>query len=417
MAARKSANLYVRSGKLIEWPQMNPVQTAAALSVAALLAAGLASAQPRTGGMITKPTVTLPDGAGRDITKSVCATTCHGPDIIVGKGRTRDQWTAVVNSMVARGAKASEPELQQIAEYLSSHFAPGMVTLTGAGPASRNGSGSGNSSRRGGSEFGEGPGPLGGGAADSHVVDDVAADRGKTVYIAECITCHGNKARGGNPNLPASQQGPDLIRSVVILHDRYGNEIGPYLKKGHPLQSGRPAASMTTAQVADLAHFLHQKVYFTLRSFPVLQIQNVLTGNAKDGAAYFNGAGKCSTCHSPTGDLAGIGKRYEPPTIQSKFLFPQTVGFGRGPAVNPVKAHPVTVTVTQANGQKMEGTLVRMDDFNVALRDSDGNYHSYTRSAALKVEKHDPYEAHVALLDQYTDKNIHDVVAYLESLK
>jgi mono/diheme cytochrome c family protein len=354
----------------------------------------------------------LPDGTGKDVTQKVCGSTCHGPDIIMGKGRTRDQWTAVVNTMVSRGAKASIAELTQISEYLSSHFGPGVSApkVAVSAPPRRGGRSGGG----GPGDSGRGPGPLGAGAADSHVVDDAGAERGKSVYIAECITCHGVKARGGNPNLPTNQQGPDLIRSLVVLHDRYGKEIGPFLAKGHPLQSGR--SSLKADEVSDLAHFLHQKVYNTLRSGPELQIQNVLTGDPKAGAAYFNGAGKCNTCHSPTGDLKGIGRKYDPPTIQSKFLFPHTVGFGRRGA-SATTEKPVTVTVTQSNGQAVTGVLVALDDFNVSFRDSDGNYRSFKITESLKVVKHDPYAMHVTLLDRYTDKDIHDIVAYLESLK
>jgi len=351
----------------------------------------------------------LPDGAGRDVTQKVCGATCHGPDIIMGKGRSRDQWTAVVNTMVGRGAKASEAELVQIAQYLTTHFGPNMVVTAVPSRGNRAGAGSSGAS-------GRGPGPLGAGAADSHVVDDAGANRGKTVYIAECITCHGPKARGADGGLPRNQQGADLIRSLVVLRDRYGNTIGPFLAKGHPLQSGRPASSLRTEQVADLAHFLHQKVYNTLRSGSELQIQNILTGDPKAGAAYFNGAGKCNTCHSPTGDLKGIGRRYDPPTIQSKFLFPRSVGFARGGAAAQ-SAKPVTVTVTQASGDVVEGVLDKMDDFNVSLRDAQGNYRSFKITPSIKVVKNDPSAMHVTLLDQYTDKNMHDIVAYLESLK
>jgi cytochrome c oxidase cbb3-type subunit III len=384
--------------------QMN-VRILAAFALAAMFSAMAFPQPPAAGG---RSAVQLPEGAGKDVTQKVCGSTCHGPDIIVGKGRTRDQWTAVVNTMVGRGAKASESELIQISEYLSSHFGPNMVVASGP-PGRGNRPGAAGAS-------GRGPGPLGAGAADSHVVDDAGAERGKSVYIAECITCHGVKARGGNPNLPSNQQGPDLIRSLVVLHDRYGNGIGPFLAKGHPLQSGRPASSLKVEQVADLAHFLHQKVYNTLRSGPELQIQNVLTGDAKAGAVYFNGAGKCNTCHSPAGDFKGIGRRYDPPTIQSKFLFPRTVGFGRGGAAS-TKEKPVTVTVTQSNGEAVAGVLLALDDFNVSLRDSQGNYRSFKITESLKVVKHDPYATHVALLDQYTDKDIHDIVAYLGSLK
>ena len=376
------------------------------LALPAMFAATLLAQVTGTRGQAGPP---LPDGPGKDITHKVCGATCHGTDVIVGKGRTRDQWTAVVNAMVGRGAKATEAELVQIAEYLTSHFGPRMVVTGISTRGDRPGS---NAPRA----TGRGPGPLGAGAADSHVVDDAGAERGKSVYIAECITCHGVKARGGDSSLPRNQQGADLIRSLIALRDRYGSGIGPFLAKGHPLQSGRPASALKAEQVADLAHFLHQKVYNTLRTGSELQIQNVLTGDPKAGEAYFNGAGKCNTCHSPTGDLKGIGRKYDPPTIQSKFLFPRSVGFGRRGAA-PVTAKPVTVTVTQSTGEVVEGVLQTLDDFNVVLRDAQGNYRSFKITQDMKVVKHDPYAMHIALLDQYTDKDMHDIVAYLESLK
>jgi len=224
------------------------------------------------------------------------------------------------------------------------------------------------------------------------------------------------KARGGNEALPATQRGPDLIRSMVVLKDRYGSLVSPFLAKGHPMRSGGDAKSLSPAQAGDLAHFLHQRVYATLRNGAELQILNILSGDSKAGATYFSGAGKCSGCHSVTGDFAGIGRRYDAVTLQQKFLFPRTVAFGRG-APPPQPSKPVRVTVTQANGQTVAGNLVSLDDFNVALRDGEGNYRSFTITPQMKVVKQDPLDAHVALLDEISDKNIHDVVAYLESLK
>src|SRR5262245_18602517 len=118
------------------------------------------------------------------------------------------------------------------------------------------------------------------GPGDKQTVDGAAADRGKTTYIAECITCHGPKARG-------SESGPDLIRSLVVLADRYANELGPFLRKGHPRQSGASAANFTQPQIQDLSHFLKQQFNETLRSSPNFRIQNVLTGDARAGSAYF----------------------------------------------------------------------------------------------------------------------------------
>lgn len=238
------------------------------------------------------------------------------------------------------------------------------------------------------------------GAADKHVVDAAAADRGRTVWAAECITCHGTQARG-------TDTGANLVQSVLVLHDRYGSELGPFLKKGHKTQSGKASDSFTEAQVTDLSHFIHQRVYETLRSSPTFIPQNVLTGDREAGAKYFNGEGRCSTCHSPIGDLKGIGSRYEAPALQQRFMFPRS---GRG-------AKPATVTVTPMGGTPISGTLVAMDDFTVALRDASGEYRSFKRSSDLKVVKNDPYAAHAELLDRITDKNMHDVVAYLERLK
>jgi hypothetical protein len=203
----------------------------------------------------------------------------------------------------------------------------------------------------------------------------------------------------------------------VILKDRYGATLGGFLKnKKHPTTSGRLSASLLGAEVIDLSHYLHLKVTDTLRSGPYSKPINVLTGDAAAGKAYFNSAGGCAKCHSVTGDLAGIGNKYDPVMIQQKFLFPKTFGFGRG-ARNVAPPKPVTLDVTPANGKTVSGVLVHLDDFNVALRDASGEFHSWARTASLKVVKNDPYAAHVELLDKYTDKNMHDITAYLESIK
>ena len=121
------------------------------------------------------------------------------------------------------------------------------------------------------------------------------------------------------------------------------------------------------------------------------------------------------TCHSPTGDLAGIGKRYDPPTLQSKFLFPRTVGFGRAGA-RAATSKPVTVTVTQSSGEVVRAywTDWTISTSRCAMREASTTPGNDRR---LKVEKHDPYAAHNELLDHYTDKDIHNIVAYLETLK
>jgi len=245
------------------------------------------------------------------------------------------------------------------------------------------------------------------GPYNKQIVDPAAADRGRHIFATECVECHGPTARG-------TDTGPNLIRSNVVLHDRVGSELGPFLKKGHPLQSKGSSAAFTADQVADLSHFLKQRVDDALKRQPMGDHINIITGDAAAGKAYFEGDGKCTTCHSLTGNLAGIGSRYaEPVDLQQAMLFPTGRGRGgRGPATAPVK-----LTVTPAGGAAITGDLVFLDDFNAQLRDASGKLHMFERTPGLKVVKTDPLAEHHALLDRITDKNIHDLVVYLETVK
>jgi mono/diheme cytochrome c family protein len=254
---------------------------------------------------------------------------------------------------------------------------------------------------------------AGAGPSDKPPVDAAAADRAKPVYTAECVTCHGTMARG-------TAKGPNLIRSLVVLKDRCGSVLGPYLKDAHKAQSPAAAANLTAPQIFDLAHYLRQRVNDSLRGSPLFVSQNVLTGDPEAGLSYFEGEGKCTTCHSIKGDLAGIGRRLEPIDLQQRMLFP---GAGRGgrrgapaPGGAPSRA-AVTVTVTPPDQPAVSGVLVQMDDFTVALRDGSGVYRSFKRTPGLQVVKNNPLAFHQELLDRLTDKNMHDLVAYLEKVK
>jgi mono/diheme cytochrome c family protein len=248
------------------------------------------------------------------------------------------------------------------------------------------------------------------GPNEQHKVDAAAADRGRLVWAAECISCHGTYARG-------DEDGPNLIQSVLVLRDRYASEIGPFLAKGHPMQSGKPSSALTEAQVKDVAHFIHQRVFDTLRGSPIFEVQDVLTGDPKAGEAFFNAEGGCTKCHSATGDLADVGARHNPATLQTRFLFPQSRGRGRGFLSSGPEPKKTRVTVTAPSGPDVSGELVHLDDFNVALRDAAGVYRSFKRTPELKVVEDDPYAAHIALLDRITDQQMHDTVAYLETLR
>lgn len=342
----------------------------------------------------------------RQVVQKVCGN-CHTPESVIGGHRSRVQWQDTIDKMVGLGAKGTQDEFATVLDYLASQYGPNSPAQT----TEANG--------RGGRGPGRGaapqPGGLTMGADDKHVVDDAAADRGRKVWAAECIDCHGTYARG-------TDNGPNLVRSDLVLHDRYADQIGPFLRKGHPMQSGARSTTLTAAQISDLAHFIHQRVYDTLRDSPIFVMHNILTGDAQAGKAYFNGPGRCSTCHSPTGDLKGVGAKYEPPTLLARFLNPRPSGGrgrgGRGAQTVPNPAvKEVTLTVTPPSGKAVSGTPVVFDDFDVAVRDSAGEYHAWKRTADLKVVKNDPYAAHDELLTQYTDKNMHDILAYLVTLK
>jgi mono/diheme cytochrome c family protein len=221
-------------------------------------------------------------------------------------------------------------------------------------------------------------------------VDTAAATRGRAVYTQFCVNCHGALAKG-------TEEAPDLIRSPLVLRDRLGNELGPALKT---LPDHK--RDLTNAQVADMTHFLKDQVEKTAKNRNPERPPNVLTGNLAAGRAYFNGAGKCNTCHSPIGDLAGVGRRFQDAVdLQQRFLFPR-------------RTKPVQVTVTPPG---VTGDLVRIDDFNISLKTAAGEHRTWTRTDTLRVDLNDPLKAHIDLLEIYTDQDMHNVVRYLESLK
>jgi len=236
-----------------------------------------------------------------------------------------------------------------------------------------------------------------GGPTDRPALDEAAAMRGRRVYAEHCINCHGSTAKGG-PN------GPDLIRSTVVLRDRLGTGVGPAMRA----TPGSHAATLTPDQVVDVSHFLRERIEAITRNRTPRGPINVLTGNPEAGRAYFNGAGRCSTCHSPAGDLSGLRARMpDGLTLQQRFLFPTLTRSNK----------QVEVTVTPPSGPPVSGTLVRIDNFSVSLRDAAGDYRAFSRVPGVIVDVRDPLSVHHELLDQYTDDAIHDVVAYLWTLK
>jgi mono/diheme cytochrome c family protein len=250
-------------------------------------------------------------------------------------------------------------------------------------------------------------------------VDPKAYERGTALYASFCAGCHGPTGHGG----PGA---PDLVRSLVVLDDEKGILITPVLRDGRP-DAGMPKLGLADAQISDLVDWLHVQTYAADHR-TTYAYQDVLTGDPRKGEAYFKVT--CAGCHSATGDLKGIGARYDGFALQARWLQPRGGrvagggggrGAGRGGRGGGETASTrgvTTVTVTLPSGQKVSGTLDRVDDFSVSLRDSSGEYRSFTREGSVpKVEINDPLKPHVDLLAKYTDADVHNITAYLVTLK
>ena len=237
-------------------------------------------------------------------------------------------------------------------------------------------------------------------------IDKEAAERGRKVFVPTCGFCHGNDAHG--------KSGPDLVRSPLVLHDNKGDSIGPVIQNGRP-DRGMPAFPLSAEQIADISVFLHSRAADVSNRF-AYKIGDLITGNAQKGAAFFNGDGHCGSCHSTTGDLAHVATKYQPVELQRRMLYPapNLIDVLLGRAVTP--SAPTKVTVHLASGERVSGTLEHLDEFTVSLEDSAGWHRSFSRES-VTLDVQDPRAAHEGLLPKYSDQQMHDVFAYLETLK
>ena len=226
-----------------------------------------------------------------------------------------------------------------------------------------------------------------------------AAERGHAQFAKSCGFCHGKDGNGG-------AEGPNLMRSSVVRHDQNGDLIGQTIRDGRP-SGGMPPIALSPQQISDIVTYLHAAVAVSDRTSAGrpshdYSLQRLLTGNAQAGKSYFNGAGGCSQCHSPTGDLSGIARKYSPVELQARFLYPT--------------GKPQTATAKTSTGDTATGKLIHLDAFYVAIENEDGWYQSWPRKE-VTVEVHNPIAAHVELLSKYTNKDVHNLFAYLETLK
>jgi len=247
--------------------------------------------------------------------------------------------------------------------------------------------------------------------------DPALVARGLTLYTSFCRACHGPDLRGGDMG------GPNLLRSQLVLNDKGGEAITPVVRAGRvPVGGGTPmpALQLPDEDMKALAEYVHS-VVFTAQpqgAPPPGSVAplNLLVGNARAGERYFKA--ECASCHSVTGDLAGIGSRVASvELLQNSWVAGRRAGAA---ASGPSNRSAVRVEVALAGGERIAGRLVRMDDFTVSLTTDGGEYRSFTRRGTPRVEAvkvDDPLAQHRVLWTKLSNKDMHDVTAYLAGLK
>ncbi len=232
-------------------------------------------------------------------------------------------------------------------------------------------------------------------AAPAYAATLVSA--GQSKFVQDCGFCHGRDAGGG-------EDGPDLTRSKLVAEDVEGNKIGPVVRNGRP-QNGMPRFTVSDQELAELVAFIHTQKTIAesqkggRRGVDVADLQ---TGNPEAGKQYFNGAGKCSSCHSVTGDLAGLTRRLNGLKLEERLMYP--------------RGAKSKIVITLPSGETIAGELAYKDEFNVAVLDPSGWYRSFPVSK-VKYKIDSPADAHVDLLAKYTDEDIHNLMAYLQTLR
>jgi cytochrome c oxidase cbb3-type subunit 3 len=231
--------------------------------------------------------------------------------------------------------------------------------------------------------------------------DAAQVQAGQTRFTAQCGFCHGRDAAGG-------ETGPDLTRSALLAEDTRGDKLGPFLRQGRA-DKGMPVFNLPAADLNAIVAFLHdQKTRFEAEGGGRRSVdpEDLATGDAASGRRYFEGAGGCARCHSATGDLAGLATRYQGLALLQRMLYPS----GR-----PAPKRP-TITFTLASGETLVAPLAGSDEFTVTILDPQGARQTYPRSAVtFKID--DPLSAHFDQLGKYTDHDMHDVLAFLATLR
>jgi cytochrome c oxidase cbb3-type subunit 3 len=227
--------------------------------------------------------------------------------------------------------------------------------------------------------------------------------QGSALFRQDCSFCHGRDAGGG-------ESGPDLTRSRLVRTDVNGDKIGSVVRNGRA-EKGMPPFDRSDQQIAALVAFIHTQQNNALADASGrpgsggrkgVDASDLQTGNVEAGKKYFEGAGGCAACHSPIGDLAGLASRYSGLELEEQMLYP--------------KHAKSKVSITLASGETISGILAYRDEFTIGIIDSTGNYRSWqTRDVQYKLDP--ALNAHVELFPKYTDADIHNLMAYLQTLR
>jgi cytochrome c oxidase cbb3-type subunit III len=239
--------------------------------------------------------------------------------------------------------------------------------------------------------------------------------RGKALYGVNCVACHGSDLRGGDMG------GPNLLRSQDALSDKHGEMIGPIIH-GARQDKGMPAFNLEDNDVVAVAEYIHSVLaQIGVQGRPpgseTIPELKVIVGDAAAGKTYFDAS--CASCHSVSGDLHGFAAKYKDPRdLQNAWIGAGVLAARGGPPGLETSDRSAKVTVTTANGQKLEGTLIEQNEFVVTFTTADGVRHSLTRTNFVpKVEVQEWNDAHKKMMLTLKDKDMHDVTAYLATTK
>lgn len=228
------------------------------------------------------------------------------------------------------------------------------------------------------------------------VPDRAAAARGAPLFQANCAVCHGQQARGA--------MGPSLVTSDEVLGDDHGEKLVPYLKTGRPGKGMPSFATMRDDQLNDVGEYLHLQVE-DVANRGAYHVLNILVGNAAQGQAYV--AAHCMPCHTAE-TFAHIGSRFRSPEqLQKGWIWP--THSGNGPLA-------ITAMVKTPDGT-IAGQVTQVSDFRITLVDRAGQPHVINREAGVEVQINDPLAAHQEWIMTLTNDDMHNVTAYLETLK